>query len=136
MRIKAPQVCHQTIDGEVVVVNLENGCYYSLLGLSAAIWHHISAGSDRAAIVGDVTHAYAGHSDAGPLTSGFIDQLVANQLVDESAIESNPGVVIPGFTVPFSPPILEKFDDMQDLLLLDPIHEVDNTGWPNKPAAS
>jgi hypothetical protein len=31
----------------------------------------------------------------------------------------------------FEPPILEKYVDMQDLLLLDPIHEVDERGWPN-----
>jgi hypothetical protein len=31
----------------------------------------------------------------------------------------------------FEPPILRTFEDMQDLLLLDPIHEVDEMGWPN-----
>ncbi len=28
-------------------------------------------------------------------------------------------------------PVLESFTDMQDLILLDPIHEVDAAGWPN-----
>ena len=31
---------------------------------------------------------------------------------------------------PFHPPVLNVFSDMQDLLLLDPIHDVDATGWP------
>lgn len=31
---------------------------------------------------------------------------------------------------PFEPPVLEQYTDMQDLLLLDPIHEVDEQGWP------
>lgn len=32
----------------------------------------------------------------------------------------------------FQPPVLEKFTDMADLLLLDPIHEVDEMGgWPH-----
>jgi hypothetical protein len=31
----------------------------------------------------------------------------------------------------FSRPILTKYTDMKELLLLDPIHEVDETGWPN-----
>ena len=31
----------------------------------------------------------------------------------------------------FATPVLNKYSDMQDLLLLDPIHEVDDTGWPN-----
>jgi hypothetical protein len=27
---------------------------------------------------------------------------------------------------------LQKFTDMQELLLLDPIHEVDERGWPHR----
>ncbi len=32
--------------------------------------------------------------------------------------------------VPYAPPALETYTDMQELLLLDPIHDVDETGWP------
>ena len=31
----------------------------------------------------------------------------------------------------FSPPVVEKYTDMQDLVLLDPVHEVDERGWPH-----
>jgi hypothetical protein len=31
---------------------------------------------------------------------------------------------------------LETYDDMADLLLLDPIHEVSEQGWPHRPAAA
>jgi hypothetical protein len=31
---------------------------------------------------------------------------------------------------PFTPPVLEVFADMRDLLLLDPIHDVAEVGWP------
>ena len=27
-------------------------------------------------------------------------------------------------------PVLQKYTDMEDLLLLDPIHDVDEAGWP------
>jgi hypothetical protein len=32
---------------------------------------------------------------------------------------------------PFAEPALEKHTDMQDLILLDPVHEVDARGWPH-----
>jgi hypothetical protein len=32
----------------------------------------------------------------------------------------------------FGQPVLEKFTDMADLLLLDPIHEVGEAGWPQR----
>jgi hypothetical protein len=30
----------------------------------------------------------------------------------------------------FNLPLLHKYSDMQELLLLDPIHDVDDAGWP------
>ena len=30
----------------------------------------------------------------------------------------------------FNAPALQKYSDMQELLLLDPIHDVDEAGWP------
>ena len=32
----------------------------------------------------------------------------------------------------FEKPVLQKHTDMQELLLLDPIHEIDEKGWPSK----
>jgi hypothetical protein len=31
-------------------------------------------------------------------------------------------------------PTLTVYADMQDLFQLDPIHDVDETGWPSRPA--
>ena len=39
-----------------------------------------------------------------------------------------------GEKVAFEPPRLERYTDMKDYFLLDPIHEVDTAGWP-RPAA-
>ena len=30
----------------------------------------------------------------------------------------------------FLPPEIDIFSDMQDILLLDPVHDVDESGWP------
>jgi hypothetical protein len=32
-------------------------------------------------------------------------------------------------------PPISKFTDMQDIILLDPVHEVDARGWPHASAA-
>ena len=42
-------------------------------------------------------------------------------------VETDPGIE----RLSFEAPILHKYTDMQDLLLLDPIHEVDEAGWPS-----
>jgi hypothetical protein len=33
-------------------------------------------------------------------------------------------------------PVLNKYTDMQELLLLDPIHDVNAQGWPESPESS
>ena len=37
-----------------------------------------------------------------------------------------------GETSPFVTPTLSRYTEMQDLLLLDPIHDVDDSGWPRR----
>jgi hypothetical protein len=33
---------------------------------------------------------------------------------------------------PVAPPVLQKFQDMKELILLDPVHEVhEDLGWPH-----
>ena len=39
---------------------------------------------------------------------------------------------VPLSPMAFEKPVIEKFSDMQEMLLLDPIHEVSEMGWPNE----
>ena len=36
-KINTPKIVHETIDGETVILNLDNGNYYSLAGIGADI---------------------------------------------------------------------------------------------------
>ena len=38
VRVNGPDVMHETIDGEVIVINLTSGNYYSVRGVGADIW--------------------------------------------------------------------------------------------------
>ena len=41
-----------------------------------------------------------------------------------------------GERVPFVAPSFTTFTDMQDIILLDPVHEVDTRGWPHASAGA
>lgn len=134
MRVNTPQISHQTIDGEVVIINLDNGCYYSLLDLSAALWQFVAAGRTSDEIAAAVAAAYPEPADAAAQALAFVEQLRAEGLVvDGGPAASGP---VPPLPASWAAPLLEKFTDMQELLMLDPIHEVDAVGWPHKPAGS
>ncbi len=134
-RVREPDVVHETIDGETVIVNLSTGNYYSLQGVGADVWALMAAGKPAHQIVAGIGQRYEGapaQIEAG--VGGLLARLVAEGLIipgeslnsEVAALGATDGAR-PAFTVP----VLEAHQDMQDLLLLDPIHDVDETGWPN-----
>ena len=138
-KINTPNIVHELIDGEVIIVNLKQGDYYSLLNTSAEIWTEIEREQSSAQIVAQLTQNYQEEPEI--IAQGvqrFIDQLIEECIITELAEDipenemfshpfGNNGIDKP----PFEMPKLSKYTDMKDLLALDPIHEVDETGWPN-----
>ena len=43
-KVNTPPVIHETLDGEVIVVNLDTGTYYSIPGTGAEIWTLVDQG--------------------------------------------------------------------------------------------
>jgi hypothetical protein len=60
----------------------------------------------------------------------FIEQLLAEKLIAPNGGIPDPQPWSPQFSSPFSPPVLDRFDDLRDLLFLDPVHDVSDAGWP------
>ena len=141
-RINSPKVIHQTFDTEVVVVNLESGTYYSLEGGGIEIWRMLRDERDADEIVHDLTRGRNGDAaESAEAIRQFVGELTREQLIvplgGENGARANGGTpaqaISPG-QIP--PPLLRKFTDMQDLLLLDPIHELDEVGWPMRKQTS
>jgi hypothetical protein len=68
----------------------------------------------------------------------FLGDLVTEGLLVPAAGHAAPALGEPEPGRPkFTPPVLGKYTDMQELLLQDPVHEVDAAaGWPHpKPQA-
>jgi len=72
--------------------------------------------------------------------SNFIGELQNEALISEKSSDipdehSAKGIQEPGLSGDgkkgFVSPVLHKYNDMQELLAADPIHDVDGTGWPN-----
>jgi Coenzyme PQQ synthesis protein D (PqqD) len=126
------RVVSETIDGEVVAIDLESGRYYSLEGPAARAWEAIQAGQDVEGIVDAVAaEASVGGDEARADVVAFLAELEAEGLLlDGNGDGPAPGSPAPGpghVTL-----VLHRYTDMQDLIVLDPIHDVDETGWPNR----
>ena len=138
-RINAPHVALQIIDGEAILIHFERGHYFSARGFGCEILRQCARGSR----LGDVSEQLAQRSGAEPSAvraaiTGYAERLLAEDLI--TAEEAGP-VPLEGADegasgpLEFGEPELVKYTDLEDLLLLDPIHDVDEVGWPPLPAA-
>lgn len=136
-RVNTPTVTHETIDGEAVIINLDTGNYYSLVDVGSFIWSLVDKGASASEIQNQIVQTYQG--DAQDIDRGvheLLAQLQQENLivpVDGAAEALDPAQVAPANShekPSFKPPSLNKYSDMQELLLLDPIHDVDDAGWP------
>ena len=115
------KVVSEIFEDEVVVVNLESGTYYSFRKAALGVWKMIEAGCNHEQIM-----AYADEVEA---VNSFLQYLGQDSLIisdDLIVAEWSFNDRLEG------KPEYNKYEDMKDLLLLDPIHEVDQSGWPNK----
>jgi len=135
-RINAPRVIHEPFEHEVILVNLDTGRYYCLQKTGVDLWTGLMDGASVGEIVDAFVAAYDAPADE--ITVAILDaiaslqreELVVDAPLADPSLRSGRWHVRAAAGRPFQAPTLETYTDMQDLLLLDPIHEVDDAGWP------
>jgi hypothetical protein len=136
--INQPDVVSETIDGESVIINLYKGLYYNLNPSGSEIWTLIEAGANVTDIATVLSQKYPAAVDVLSAVEQLVNELQTEELIVPTTIAS--GFVAPAAIAAdgatFEQPVLYKYADMQDLLALDPIHDVDETGWPNQKAGA
>src|ERR1044071_9964050 len=122
-RPQRPDVIDEAFDGEAVLVHMGTGCYFSLNAAATAIWALLQDGRSPGAIA--VSLGWE-----APLVEAFVERLRAESLVEAAEVDA--GTTVVDGRPAASEPVLQRFSDMQDLLMLDPIHDIDldGDGWP------
>ena len=125
--VNRPAVIDEIIDDEVVVVDLQRGIYFSIRGSGTAIWDLLV----DSATVEEATLHVGAEGEAASLVAEFVAALEQESLLREVLTQDPTPSSRPALDAPFEPPLFERFTDMEDLLLLDPVHDVDEQGWPH-----
>jgi len=135
--VNRPSVVSEVIDGELVVMNLSTGNYFSSAGTGAALWACLEAGMAAESLAARLVarHGLA-PAAAEADVERFLERLRAESLVREA--EPGAAVAVPAadgaVREAYEPPQMHVYSDMRDLLMLDPIHDVAAEGWPSRPA--
>ncbi|BBK34676.1 coenzyme PQQ synthesis protein D (PqqD) [Stella humosa] len=129
-------IVHETLDGEAVIINLKSGTYYSLQGVGAVLWQQIVDSTTVAELRRRIADEAALPADTA---AAAIDTFVAGLLGEDLALadpvpagKPAPSTQLPADLTQLL--TLQSFTDVQELLALDPVHDVDEVGWPVKAA--
>jgi hypothetical protein len=119
-----------------MVIHFDTGAYYNLQVSALTVWERLVNGASLDDLVAAVTRAYRGDPEEIRRTvTAFLDELIREELVvpsrdAPSQSASDVSLVNPAEPPPFTPPQLNKYTDMQDFLLADPVHDTDEAGFP------
>lgn len=126
----APLVVSETLNGEAIIMHHGNGHYFDAVHSGALLWEAIECGATVPALVARLEAAYGiGSGEAAPAVARFLSVLAAHDLIRAGEVRTAPPVATPA-AEPFVDPVLGVHTDLADMLMLDPVHDVDEAGWP------
>ena len=141
-RINTGKIVYETLNTEVIAIDFHTGNYYAIVHVAKQIWQLIEKQVPLQAIAELIAKQYSSDPDEVFLdVKLFIEQLLEDGLIElvsdvETFAEVSPEMEIAPHGWEYSPPSVQKYEDVRNLLLLDPIHEVTEGGWPQKADSS
>lgn len=133
-KLNEPKVVSETLDGETIAINLVTGSYYAINQSGSGIWELILAGHSIEQITQQADLRYQADLESirAPIED-FIASLAKAELIAQTeGMEPEVPTEWSGPQEAFVAPSVEEYDDMQEMLLADPIHDVTESGWPNR----
>jgi hypothetical protein len=128
-RLNSPGVISDQIDGEVLVIDLTIGHYFRITGSTLHLWNMLISGVNVSAIFDSCNNFLEKKNEI----EMHIEALVSNNLIVPNLKKSSEIEKIESWK--FETFEIEKFTDLEDILGLDPIHEVSaEKGWPESGA--
>jgi Coenzyme PQQ synthesis protein D (PqqD) len=136
LSVRDSGVIHERVDDDVIVIDLEHGAYYALVGTAANIWTSFSRGATVDAVAVTLSRGYGASLDEVRAdVRSFASQLEAAGLLVASQTAHGDAARV-GVHVPpaqWEEPVLEAYRDMANLVISDPARVVDEAGWPHLP---
>ena len=125
----------ERFDEEIVAIQLATGAYHSISGAGVDAFLLLSAEPTIPELAKALAEKYlasaaAIEQDLDP----FLEQLRKESLVIAHSEGAHRGgqcsVSHSGPLLPYKPPAIQPFRDLEELFLIDPVHEVGPVGWP------
>lgn len=139
VRVKGPVVVSETVGDETIIMHHETGHYFDTSGTGSLLWNAITGGATIAGLAALLSaRTGIGLAAAREAAAAFVETLLQHDLIvraegrdpDDDLAATDTGA---GDRLAYAAPVLGVHTDLADLLLLDPIHEAGEAGWPSPP---
>lgn len=129
--INHDRVMSESLDGETIVIDTLTGAYYTFDGHGSALWDCVAAGTSR---IDDLAEWLARSDQVAPVSSRSVVERFVRQLFEFDLVALSrhlPPAAQDSEASDARPIVITRYSDLEELILLDPIHEVDpDQGWP------
>jgi len=134
LTIKHQEVVLERLGNEIVIISFDSGRYYSAKGLATDILLLIENKVPAAKWEMKLNNYYSSEVLDKKKIRKFLETLIENNLCIriEELKESNYELPIDLQREQFDEPIIKIYDDLQDIIMVDPIHDTSLEGWPEK----
>jgi len=117
----------ETLGDETLVIDTVSGTLYVLRGLGATVWVALTKNAARPSLLVEQATERFG-SEVGDALGAMLEGL------SELFVAGSGETPVVDWPQKAEPPTFERFDDIADILTLDPIHDVQpDVGWPFEP---
>lgn len=128
------EVASKIMDGELIIINLPTGVYYSMDNVGTAIWEMIEEGFNLDEGVAAIIERYdVSHEQALADVKHLVEELLEENLIyisDHTERAKKKTKSTNHRKLPYVPPRLNIYRDIKDLLALDPpVFGLEETPW-------
>lgn len=130
-KLNDEKMFYDMAEGQAIVINFTTGMYYGTSSLGSAVLDALLAGADTASVLTAVQALPACPADMDAQLNAFIAQLTDMEIIvpgetTGAAVSIGAEALVDGFKL-----TVDEFNEVQDLILADPVHDVDvEQGWP------
>ncbi len=131
--IDSRNVSWERVANEVIAIQLETGRYYNLLDISADLWCQMNPGVSLETLTQEFSKLFPNVDDVKLQIESFLDSCCKARLIlqIDNLDKVENWEKFPIESKVWNSPEAVEYSDLQDLILVDPIHDVDQSGWPN-----
>lgn len=134
-KINDHKMYYDMADGQAIVINFSTGVYYGMSSLGSFVLDQLLAGATIHSLVAALGTLPECPPDIEARITEYVQKLMQKEILIEADEDSSLQQ-----QVPFIPPealedgfilAANEFAEAQELIMADPIHDVDvNMGWP------